>query len=337
MAHCRVSPSLSATRSPYAGSAAALQVAEAGGGGGQEGPAQSVAGLARRNSGAVQPAQRFRAAEERVMAGQSLGRGFRRVAAEPGQRHLVAVDGLRFGPDHRRQGAARLDAAADGSPADCPAPDRLCCGMAHADGNVADGDGQVPDSCGEATSAAGAAVPVSAARAEACSSCAVPTAASSRAMPPSATAASARRWRPLSARAVTSAADGRRQGCGSSGTESARSSRQWLYWLHWRGVAEACRAGRLRALRGCLGGTLAGCQQGLRLGSQQRHSSLDGGIPGSAERTSRAGVPKPSLKRPVPRCQDGGRRPTAARFRSARRHGRAQRTTVPRVPVAGPA
>ena len=40
------------------------------------------------------------------MTGQFLGRGFRRVAAEPGQRHLVAVDGLRFGPRSRRQGAA---------------------------------------------------------------------------------------------------------------------------------------------------------------------------------------------------------------------------------------
>ena len=64
----------------------------------------------------------------------------------------------------------------------------------------------MPDGCGEDTSAGGAAVPVPAARADACSSCAVPTAANSRAMPPSATAASARRWLPLFARADTSPA-----------------------------------------------------------------------------------------------------------------------------------
>ncbi len=46
------------------------------------------------------------------MAGQFLGRGFRCVTAQPGQRHLVAVDGLRFGPDHRCQGAPEAGAAA---------------------------------------------------------------------------------------------------------------------------------------------------------------------------------------------------------------------------------
>ena len=142
------------------------------------------------------------------MMGQFLGRGFRRVAAEPGQRHLVAVDGLRLGPRQpppgRRRGWTRPRMA-------------LLSGCAAVDGSAAavtllrmapsrTADGQVPDSCGEATSAAGAAVPVPAARADACSSCAVPTAANSRAMPPSASAASARRWRPLPAEAATSPA-----------------------------------------------------------------------------------------------------------------------------------
>ena len=54
----------------------------------------------------------------------------------------------------------RLDAAVDGSAAAGPS----------VEGAVADGDGQVPDTCGEVTSAAGAAVPVPAARADACSS-----------------------------------------------------------------------------------------------------------------------------------------------------------------------
>jgi hypothetical protein len=90
---------------------------------------------------------------------------------------LVRVDGLCFGPDHRRQCTAEAG-----------------CGRGLPGGGLA-----------------GAAVPVPAARADACSSCPVPTAANSRAMPPSATAASARRCVPLFARAVTrlAAVDGR--------------------------------------------------------------------------------------------------------------------------------
>ena len=50
------------------------------------------------------------------MARQILGRGFRCVAAEPGQRHLVAVHGLRFGPDDRRQGGTHGGIRPGGSP-----------------------------------------------------------------------------------------------------------------------------------------------------------------------------------------------------------------------------
>src|SRR6478735_10514001 len=105
----------------------------------------------------------------------------------------------------------RLDAAADGSPSGCAAVDGTAAVWPAVvwpavEGAVAVGDGQVPDTGGEVTSAAGAAVPVPAARADACSNCAVPTAANSRAMPPSAMAASARRWRPLPAKAATSPA-----------------------------------------------------------------------------------------------------------------------------------
>ena len=75
--------------------------------GGQEGRRQRVARLAWRDRGRSAAGSGFPPRRaQRLVTGQLLGRGLRRVAAEPGQRHLVAVDGLRLGPDSRRQGAA---------------------------------------------------------------------------------------------------------------------------------------------------------------------------------------------------------------------------------------
>ena len=52
---------------------------------------------------AIEPAQGFRAAQQSLVVRQLRGSGFGVVAAKPGQRHLVAIDGLRFGPDDGRQ------------------------------------------------------------------------------------------------------------------------------------------------------------------------------------------------------------------------------------------
>ena len=106
MAHCRVPPSLRATRSPYTGRAAASRCrGRRRGRPGRTGQAHSPPRAAGRRRNAA--GSGFRAAEKDLVARQLLGRGFRRVAAQPGERHLIAVDGLRFGPDHRRQGTRR--------------------------------------------------------------------------------------------------------------------------------------------------------------------------------------------------------------------------------------
>ena len=75
------------------------------------------------------------------------------------------------------------------------------------------------------------------------------------------------------------------------------------------------------------GGTAAlspGRQQRFRLGCQQRHSSLDGGIPGTCRRVCGGANP-------------ASPRPTVAGFRPRRRLAPVQKRAVPRVPEVGTA